>query len=113
MECEDPTEYKAAQTLFGSWEFWQSLKETSWFPAILAEWHEELDSKLSSRALEQLIELSKGPTGTQAAKYLADKNYRGAKRGRPKKNKEDRHAATNVENIQAAMKRLQGAVGND
>ena len=49
IELEDPTEYKPALQLVGSWREWERLKRE--WPKLrehIADWNEELEIKLKS-----------------------------------------------------------------
>lgn len=88
---EDPTEYKPAIKLCGSWREWQRLKR-DWpqFNGYIQEWKDELEIKLESRALQKIQELSKGDDNKAltAAKFIAETKRR--KVGRPSKAEKDR-----------------------
>lgn len=79
-------EYEFAMDVFGSWEHWNKLSNSSGLKAVFAQWREELDVKVRSEALKEMVKSSKGGTASalQAAKYLAEKGYQ-SKRGRPSK----------------------------
>lgn len=88
LEISDPTEYRVATSLFGGWEHWLALTERSpWFKSILASLRSELEIKLRSEALLQLIEDSKSSSRSSkgSAKYIADGDYKEKKAGRPTK----------------------------
>jgi len=92
LEINDPTEYRVAQKLLGSWKHWQRLQEAPWFRKHLAQWREELAISLESRELDRMIEFSKkdDPTGYQATKTLLERWDKHLKprietRGRPSK----------------------------
>lgn len=84
INSNDPTEYSVAQELLGSWEHWLKLTECSWFKPYLKEWREELEVKLRSQAIKSLINTAetKGAKGANAAKWLAERSWKDAKRGR-------------------------------
>lgn len=89
VETEDPSGYQVAQKLFGEYRLWTILMKCKWFQAAKKLWDEELDARLSSKALEKIKELvHEGLPAQQlaAAKYLANQEYRKdhkASKGRP------------------------------
>ena len=86
MEISDPTEYKVAIQLLGSWQHWVLLTEANWFKEHLDIWREELKVKLASERYHEMLKNVDDPKTTVAAtKWLAD-NYgekHTPKRGRP------------------------------
>jgi hypothetical protein len=89
VAISDPTDYKAAAALIGSWDHWQALVANKAFNAELVKWREEVHVKLKSEALDLLRKHAKGPQGTGAAKWLAEGGLSPRKPGRPKKEEED------------------------
>ena len=91
MEANDLTEYTFALTHMDSWEHWQMLCSTSWFPEYVDRWRKELEVRTRSEALARLIEEAKaGGKGALAAnKFLLERGYldkaTAAGRGRPSK----------------------------
>jgi hypothetical protein len=89
MEEADPTEYRPAMKLFGDWGHWQKFLTLEWFKPIVESWREELEIKLRSDAIKGIVSMSKqeNPTGLNAMKFLANKEYvpDEKKRGRPSK----------------------------
>lgn len=85
LSVGDPTEYKAALALVGSWRHWQALTKSSAFAEYLNEWREELEVLLRSNAVGQLIAVSReGSRGVPAAKWLSEAGWNPVKkRGRP------------------------------
>lgn len=82
----DPTGYRAAMELLGDWEHWLLICKAPGFAAALAEWNVELEHKMRSEAFVQLVKQSRLPTGTAAAKWLAEQ---GAKPRRGKSQEAD------------------------
>lgn len=87
IEIGDPTEYKAALELVGSWREWQRLKhQSTWFMEHVESWLDELEVKQSSDAIDiiQKAADSSDKASFQAAKWLAERKYKqhGSK-GRP------------------------------
>lgn len=97
MEIADPTEYKVAIRLFGSWDHWQALCSSKWFTALLTGWREELKVKMESDRYEEMqVHISKNPESAkaiQATKWLAERYGEQAtvKRGRPSKAEKAAH----------------------
>lgn len=88
LEEEDLTEYSFGEKYFYNYDHWKKITECDWFKPIVAEWREELATKLESRYLKKLQEIAElgGKEGTSAIKILlgrARKPKEGAKRGRP------------------------------
>ena len=94
VEIADPTEYKPAIELAGSWEFWCQLKRNwPYFRnEILVMWLEEVDIKLRSNAILAMVEQSQDEKGTQAAKWLAEGRYTKRGPGKPSKAEVEREA---------------------
>ena len=98
MEEEDPTEYTFALRAFGSWDHFKKLESLVWFQFHLKHWRDELEVKMRSDGIKNLIKASKeGSRGVSAAKYIAEKGWE-KKRGRPSKDEVERERQ-----IQAAM----------
>lgn len=94
LSYKDPTGYKFAKEVLGSYEHWKKLLDTDWFPQYLEEWQAELEVKLVSDSLLKIKEISIGPSAQafNAAKYLAEKGWEPVKQGRPKKSDKDKTA---------------------
>ena len=92
LEVADPTEYLFAQRAFGSWKHWLKVKKNKLIYQFIQEWELELEVKLRSHGLRQIIEESEsGKAKFNAAKYLSKgewKNLSG--RGRPSKEEVER-----------------------
>lgn len=83
----DPTGYAAALELIGDWEHWLLIARSPAFALHLVQWNLEVEAKLRSEGMRQLMKQSRLPTGTAAAKWLAeagfverDKRKKGAKK---------------------------------
>lgn len=87
IELNDPTEYSFAMELLGSWEHWKTLVESATFRTHIALWREELEIKLRSEAIKEIIAVSttEKARGTTAAKWLAEGGWKESvnARGRP------------------------------
>lgn len=78
MEASDPTEYQFAITHLGGWPHWEELLENNWFKPYIAGWRRELEVKLKSMALANLIIQSTSPdpkTSVPVNRYLLDKDW--------------------------------------
>lgn len=108
VESEDPTGYKVAQELLGGYQLWTVLMKTKWFQEAKKIWDEELDARLKSQGIEKLKEiLTNGQPAQQlqAAKYIANLEYKGAtrsSRGRPS-NAEIEKAAREEADIRSTL----------
>lgn len=96
MSISDPTEYKFAEEVLGSWQHWTRLCNCEWFKPYLQEWRDELAKKLKSTGIAMLIEIAADPSckgQAQAARWLAEGNFQEAgkkrKAGRPSKDEVD------------------------
>lgn len=91
LEARDPSEYAAAMTIVGDWDHWLMLRNHPNLKGLVDKWHEELQVKLRSEAIRDMVRHSKAQGGTAAAKWLADKGYIDMDKkpvGRPKKDTE-------------------------
>lgn len=91
MEENDPTEYTFAIKYLLDWDHWCSLKETTWFKPIYEKWVEELETRVKSKALANLMKEAQEKDGKntfQANKYLLEKGWKDKPtntKGRPTK----------------------------
>lgn len=82
LECEDPTEYQFAQAHLMGWKHWQRMCENKILRKHIDEWRDELEVKLRSQAVLDVI--SQARAGTfQAAKWVADRGWAQRGAGRP------------------------------
>lgn len=74
LDHSDPTEYSAALELVGDWKDWQRFKK-QWpqFNRILDGWKKEVEVKLRSDALKELIKKSKNDVS--AARFIVEGKY--------------------------------------
>jgi hypothetical protein len=101
----DPSEYKAAMALAGSWANWKKVREKH--AATIDLWAEEVEAILTSQAIDAMKEHAKLPGGTAASKWLAEKTYKGAKGvGRPKLDKPVVEASSASDKVAEDVKRL-------
>ena len=89
MEYGDPTEYRFALAVLGSWRHWQALCSSQWFEPYISQWRAELKAKCESDRWAEMKEVAKNQAGTaqgvQATKWLAERYGGDKKRGRPSK----------------------------
>lgn len=91
---EDPSEYMFASKYLLGWQHWKRLCENKIIKKHVEEWREELELKLKSRAVKDMINLCGSENGSfQAAKWLAEKGWDKRLAGRPSKAEIERHAA--------------------
>ena len=84
LAANDPTEYKFAIEVLGSWEHWQKLISSDWFHSYVAAWRDELEVKLRSEAIVSIHKQAN--ENVSAAKWIAEKQYaQKGKVGRPTK----------------------------
>jgi hypothetical protein len=87
LELEDPTEYLFANTYFDGWKHWQRICSNAVCLKHIEEWREELEVKLRSQAILDIIATSaeQSQSSFQAAKWLADRGWDKRAPGRPTK----------------------------
>jgi len=83
VECGDPTGYTFATEHLGGWKHWLALRNSSRIEEEICKWEEELEVKLRSRAVQNMIKLSDGDKGYQANKFLVDGGWIKKGAGRP------------------------------
>jgi len=81
---EDPTEYDFANKYLLGWRHWNRLCENKLIRKEIDEWRIELEMKLRSRAVKEMIR-SAEKGGVQASKWLADRGWEQRGAGRPSK----------------------------
>lgn len=107
VETGDPTGYQAALELIGDWEHWQLIAKSPVFAQHLEQWKLEVEAKLRSEGIRQLMKQSKLPTGTAAAKWLAEAGFvERDKRKKGAKQDDDRAAKEAKLNVADDAKRL-------
>ena len=84
LEMSDPIEYDFATTHLGSWEQWQRISNNKVLKKHVDSWRKELELKIRSQAVAEVIKFSRTDKGFQAAKWLADKGF-DKRVGRPSK----------------------------
>jgi hypothetical protein len=84
VQEEDPTEYDFANKYFLGWKHWQRICENKVIRKSIDEWREELEVKLRSKAVKQMMNQSRSGK-LQASKWLADRGWAQRGAGRPSK----------------------------
>jgi len=87
LSFDDPTEWEFVQSVLGNWRHWQKLLGNKRIREYIDQWRMELEIKLRSNAVKQMVKHSKNRDG--AAKWLAEGSWKG-KRGRPSKDEVER-----------------------
>lgn len=87
VDMGDLAEFEFANTFFGGYQHWLTVKSGTFFKEAYAAMVEELNAKVSSRSLQAMVNQMEEGTASQATlKYLADKDYKGkAPVGKPKR----------------------------
>ena len=88
VDVADPTDYAAALELIGSWDRWLALIESPAFAKEVDKSRLEVEAKLRSEGMKQLMKQARLPTGTAAAKWLAEAGFIERDK-RKKKDKQD------------------------
>lgn|SRR3990167_6623607 len=79
IECADPTEYKAAMLLAGSWEEWERFKR-EWHVfknEILPAWLAEVEVRIRSDAILHVI--GQATDDPVSARWIAEGKYKPSK----------------------------------
>lgn len=110
LECEDPTEYAFSKDYLLGWSHWKRLQENKAIRKHIDEWREELELKIRSQAVRDIINLSANEgAGFQAAKWLADRGWDKRAAGRPSKKEKEMENSFNArieEEFNADFERL-------
>jgi len=86
LEYEDIVEYSFACEYLLGWNHWQRICKNKILRKHIDEWRVELELKLRSQAISQIVAMSVDEQkGFQAAKYVANKEWAKNGVGRPKK----------------------------
>ncbi len=121
LEANDPTEYRAAKLIFGSFDCWEKLTKSPFFVPHLEKWRVELQRHIKSEAVHVITNVSYGATTgnaqLSAAKWLASQSWVGPElkapsRGRPTKEHDPAEALKiglqNAEEDEKDFKRIFG-----
>lgn len=83
---EDPTEWAFADKHLLGWQHWKRLCENKILAKHFEEWREELELKIRSQAVRDMMSLCASESGNfSAAKFLADRGWEKRGAGRPSK----------------------------
>jgi len=89
---EDPTEYAFAEKHLLGWQHWKRLCENKVLSKHIEEWREELELKIRSQAVRDMMNMCASESGNySAAKFLADRGWEKRAAGRPSKAEKDKH----------------------
>lgn len=109
---KDPTEFKFVEDVFeGDVKHWEAFKSSYFIAPMYEIWKKKAEAKLMSEAMSKIVETAfdeNNRSSFQALKYLVERNQKsetGAKRGRPKKVKEEPKDNDNM--LLEAIKRIQ------
>ncbi|MNQ04007.1 hypothetical protein D3C85_167140 [compost metagenome] len=92
LKEEDPTEYVFAEKHLLGWQHWKRLCENKVIAKHIEEWREEMELKIRSQAVRDMMNLCASENGNfSAAKFLADKGWEKRTAGRPSKQEKERH----------------------
>lgn len=92
LKEEDPTEYDFATKHLLGWQHWKRLCENKQVLKYIEEWREELELKIRSQGIRDMMSLCASEGGNfSAAKYLANKEWEKRGAGRPSKAERERH----------------------
>lgn len=112
IELGDPSSYKAALDLLGSWQHWQKLAKTPWFQPHLRLWNEEIVAQMKSKGVETFVR-SADRGDLKAAEWLVGYSLEGPPvkhgRGRPSRsdiNKAAKDTADAERNLEHDAARL-------
>lgn len=90
LEMEDAGEYEFACKYLLGWDHWQKLCNNKAIAVFIESWRYELELKLRSRAIKQIMDFANTPKGFQAAKWIADRGWDKRAAGRPSKDEVDK-----------------------
>ena len=90
LEYEDPTEYAFVQEYLSGWNQWKQLCNNQQTLKFINEWREELELKLRSQAIRDMIDQSADGGSFQASKWLADRGWDKRAAGRPSKQEQQK-----------------------
>jgi len=85
IQHEDPTEYDFATKYLLGWQHWKKITENRALLVEIEQWREELELKIRSQAVKDMIDQSVEGGSFQASKWLADRGWDKKAAGRPNK----------------------------
>ena len=92
LEHEDVTEYSFANKYLLGWSHWKKICGNKILSKQIDEWREELEVKIRSQAVRDIIDQSADSGSFQAAKWLADRGWDKRAAGRPSKKEAQKEA---------------------
>ena len=104
LEMEDLIEYEFSYKYLLGWNHWQRICNNKLFTAKIQEWRKELELKIRSQAVADIINMTAEEKSFQAAKWLADKGWDKRQAGRP-----TNEAVEREREMQASLKDEYGA----
>jgi len=90
IQMEDVLEYEFANRYLLGWQHWQRIINNKLFKPHVEAWRSELELKIRSQAVRDIIDMSADERSFQAAKWLADKGWVEKRAGRPSKDQVER-----------------------
>lgn len=112
LKEEDPTEYSFATKHLLGWQHWKRLCENKAISKHIEEWREELELKIRSQAVRDMVNMCASENGNySAAKFLADRGWDKRAAGRPSKKDKEAHLRMEerlADEFEADLKRLTG-----
>lgn len=77
MVPHDPTEYEFSQEIFGYWDVWESIKNSTLLKPHVDRWRKEVEVKVKSAAIRAIAKemTTEGKNSFQAAKLLLDRGW--------------------------------------
>lgn len=102
LECRDPTEYRFAMELLGSWSHWSKMCRTNWFGPHVEHWREVLEVKLRSEGIQKMME---NTDYLKAAQWLAECGW--------KEKKASKKVRKELEQAQRVIDQVRNQVDDD
>lgn len=104
-QFEDVIEYDFANTYLLGWKHWQRICNNKALTPYVEEWRLELEMKLRSQAVKDIIDMTADEKSFQAKKWIVDKGWDKRPAGRP--------SAKNKETEAAFVRKVQDDYGDD
>jgi len=76
VSMEDPTGYAQAMELLGDWEHWLLLRTSSTLKPYFDSWDREVEIRLRSKAIANMVKHSRTEKGQTSAKWLAEAGFK-------------------------------------
>ncbi len=96
VSMEDPTGYTQAMELLGDWEHWLFLRSSTTLKPYFDSWDKELEIRLRSKAIANMIKHSKTEKGQTSAKWLAEAGFKIDKEKNDKRFKQNKDTEEEV-----------------